>query len=162
MRKLLAIGGTFALAACGGGDTNTIETEDGTAEYTVDGADGDAEIRLTDNDGNETVIVSGSDVEADLPDGFTIYPGASIVSNTVMSGADGEGMMVSLNSSASPEELAAHYRSEAEAAGFEIQMEMKAGDALIIGGEGPDNSFFSLNASTHGDESTAMLIVGRQ
>lgn len=162
MRTLFIIGGTLALTACGGSDTNTIETEDGTAEYSVDGAEGDAEIRFTDNEGNETVMTAGSDADAQFPDGFSIYPGASVASNTVISGSEGEGNMIAITSSASPEELAAHYRAEAEAAGFEIQMEMNSGDTVVIGGEGPSNSFFSFNASPEGGGTSAVLMVGRE
>ncbi len=162
MRKLLAITATLALAACGGSDTTTIESEDGTAEYSVGDNDGDAEIRFTDKEGNETVVATGSNVDAELPNGFSIYPGATIASNTVMSGGQGEGTMIGLKSTASPDELAAHYRGEAEAAGFEIQMEMKSGDTVMIGGEGPDNGFFSFNASPEGDGASAMLIIGKQ
>lgn len=161
MRRLLAIGGALALAACGG-DTTTIETEDGSAEYDTSGSDGDAEIRFTDKDGNETVMSSGSDAAVDLPDGFTLYPGASVASNTVISGGAGEGMMVGFTSSAAAEELATHYRREAEAAGFEIQIEMNSGETVMIGGEGPEGGFFSLNSSPDGDGSSAMLIVGKQ
>lgn len=162
MRKFLAIPCTLALAACGGSDTTTIETEDGRAEYSVDGAEGDAEIRFTDNDGNETVVTAGTDADAQFPDGFTVYPGATVASNTVISGGEGEGMMIGITSSASPEELAAHYRAEAEAAGFEIQMEMNSGETVVIGGEGPSNGFFSFNASPEGGGTSAMLMVGRE
>jgi len=162
MRRLLAITATLALAACGGSDTTTIETEDGTAEYSVDDDNGDTEIRFTDGEGNDTVIATGSDTDAQLPDGFSLYPGATIATNTVMSGEQGEGSMIGFTSSASPDDLAAHYRQEAEAAGFDIQMEMKTGDTVMIGGEGPNDGFFSLNASADGDGSSAMLIVGQQ
>lgn len=162
MQKFTIGAAAILLAACGGSDSGTVETEDGTAEYNID-TDGDgAEIRFTDNEGNETVVNSGSDVEADLPAGFSVYPGAQIVSNTVMSGADGEGVMMIMTSSASAEEMVAHFRQQAEAAGIQIQMEMNTADSRMIGGEGPDNLFMSFNASESGGETSGMLTIGRQ
>lgn len=161
MRNFLIIGAAGLLAACGS-DSGTIETEDGTTEYSVDSGNGEAEIRMTDNDGNETVVSSGSDVEVDLPDGYSIYPGATIVSNTVMSGADGNGMMVIMTSSDSPDEMVEFYREQAEAAGIEIQMEMTTADARVIGGEGPGGAAFSFNVSQSGEETNGMLMVSRE
>ena len=160
MRRLLIIGGALVLASCGGSDTTTIETEDGTAEYEVDG-DGGAEIRYTDDEGNEAVITSGSDVDAELPAGFTIYPGAEVVSNTVITGNDGEGSLVIMTSNASVEDMVTHYRGQAESAGIEIGMEMTAGESRIIGGEGPNGEMFSFNASNSDGQTTGMLTIGR-
>ncbi|QZH75199.1 MAG: hypothetical protein JY451_00760 [Erythrobacter sp.] len=149
------------LAGCGGSDSGTIETEDGTVEYDADQSGDEAQIRFTDKDGNETVINSGTDVAASLPDGFTVYPGAQVASSSVMSGADGQGSMTVMTSSDSPEEMVAHYRQQAEAAGFVIEMEMTTNDTMMIGGEGPDGQAFSFNASRSGEESSGMLMVGR-
>lgn len=160
MRNLVIGAAALLLAACGGSDSGSSESEDGRAEYDVDRDGGDAEIRFTDNEGNETVIKSGSDVEAALPDGFTLYPGAEVVSNTTISGSEGNGVMVSISSSDPVEKLAAHYKSQAEAAGIDIQMEIKSGDTQMLGGEGDDGRFFSFNVSSEGDGSSGMLIVG--
>jgi len=161
MRIVTVFAGALALAACGDSDTTTIETEDGTIEFDTDGGDGDFEARFTDDDGNEAVVTSGSDLDADLPAGFTIYPGAEVVSNTVISGDDGAGNLVIMTSSDSVEDLVMHYRGEAEAAGIDIAMEMTTNANRIIGGEGPDGEMFSFNASTSDGLTTGMLTVGR-
>lgn len=153
---------TLPLAACGGSDTETYETEDGTVEVDRDNNDGEAEIRFTDNDGQETVISTGSDGDVEWPDGFSLYPGASVEGHVTMDGAEGSGAMVTITTSDSAEEVLAHYRQEAEAAGIEIQMEMTSGDTRVIGGEGPDGLGFSVNATTDDGETTAMVMAGRQ
>lgn len=166
MRKLAICAATVLLAACGSSDDDsdfTVETEDGTAEYDVD-RDGDgAEIRFTDGDGNETVInTGGSGGEVNLPAGFTLYPGADVIMNNTMSGSTGEGVQLMMRSSDSADDLLAHYRGEAEAAGIEIGMEMNTADSKVIIGEGPDGLSFSFNTSEADGETTGMLTVGRQ
>ena len=152
----------FALAACGGPDEGTVETTDGTAEYSVDETGGDTQIRFTDNEGNETVLNTGTEVEASLPDGFSVYPGASVVSNTTMSGGNGNGALVSIQSDDKPAEVIAYYRQQAEAAGIDIQMEMQNGQATMIGGESEDGLFFSFNASPEAGGTAGVLMVGQQ
>ena len=162
MRKFMTIGAAAALAACGNPADGTYETEDGTAEVDIDDDGGNSEVRFTDNDGNETVVNTGTDVEAELPDGFTIYPGAEVLSNTTIDGAQGTGSMVSFSSSDAVDKVLAHYKREAEAAGIEIQMEMTAGDTKMIGGESGDGKFFSLNATSEGSGTGGVLMVGSQ
>ena len=162
MRHYLTALAALTLMSCGGPDEGEVTTADGKAEYTVDADGRDSEIRFTDTDGNETVINSGTAVEAELPDGFTVYPGARIVSNTTMSGAQGAGSLVSIASDDPLDEVVAFYRQQAEAAGVEIEMEMKNGEAVMIGGESPDGLFFSFNASPEGGGTSGVLMAGRQ
>ncbi|VVT20359.1 hypothetical protein [Erythrobacter sp. EC-HK427] len=162
MRNLVIVTLGLTLAACGGSDSGTIETEDGTVEYETERSGGNSEMRITDNEGNEVVVNSGEGVAASLPDGFTVYPGAEVVSSTVMNGTEGQGSMTMMTSSDTPEQMVAHVRREAEAAGFSIEMEMTSNETMMIGGEGPDGTAFSFNVSRSGDESSGMLIVGRE
>ena len=159
--RTMALGvAALALSACGSSESGSFDTEDGSGTYTLD-EDGDGvEMRFTDDEGNETTLNSGSDVEVDLPDGFTIYPGAEVVQKTVLNSAEGEGSLLMMTSSDTPQAMADHYRAQAEAAGIEISMEMTSGDTRIIGGEGPDERFFSFSASGDGGESTGMLTIG--
>lgn len=159
MRKFVICAAVLALAACGG-DSGTVETEDGTVAYDTDG--GGTEMRLTDDEGNETIINSGSNVDVDLPAGFTVYPGAEVASNTVMNGAQGQGNLVIMTSSASTEDMVTFYKQQAETAGIDIQLEMNTADSRMIGGEGPNGLFVSFNASeSENGETTGMLTVGR-
>ncbi|WP_271077334.1 hypothetical protein [Aurantiacibacter sp. MUD61] len=162
MRLILASAAIAMLAACGSSENGTIEGEDGTAAYNVDNDGDGAEIRFTDNDGNETVVETGSNSEVDLPAGFTIYPGAEVVSNTSVSGEQGDGTMIIMTSSASRDDLVAFYREQAEGAGIDINMSMESGDMNMIGGEGDGSMFFSFTASTSDGETSGMLTVGRQ
>ena len=161
MRAVLVIAATGALAACGSSDSGTIETEDGDVAYTVDQDGSTAVATATNADGETVTMQSGEGAAANLPDGFTLYPGAKVVSSTSVSAGGSNGAMVQLESPATPEEVVAFYRQEAEAAGIEIKMEMKANEAQIVSGESAGGLVFSINASPIDDGGTsATLTIG--
>lgn len=151
------------LAACGSERSGEFTTEDGeSGEYTIDTESGETTARIETEDGVAT-LRSGADVPVDLPNGFTIYPGAKIITNTVVDSAQGSGNMVLMETDASPDNVIAHYRKQAEAAGIEIQMELTVNDGKMIGGEAPGGGVFSLNASNDGEGPTsAQLMIGSQ
>lgn len=160
MKRFVLIGGAALLASCGG-DSGTIETEDGEVTYDIDSSGENSEFRMTGEDGEEVVINTGSDVNVDLPGGFTLYPGAEVISSTTVNQTDGSGSMVVMRSSGSPDEVASFYRQQAEAAGIEIAMEINSNGSKLIGGEGADGLTFSLNATPDGNGTTAQLVLGR-
>lgn len=150
------------LAGCGGTDEGSTETEDGaTVDYDVDSSGGDTEVRISGEDGEELVINSGSGTQVDLPNGFSLYPGSTVVSTTTMAQVDGQGSLVIMQSDASPEQMVTFYRRQAEAAGIEIGMEMNSNGNLMIAGESVDGATFSFNASSAGEGTTGQLVVGR-
>ncbi|WAT18875.1 hypothetical protein OZN62_04710 [Aurantiacibacter sp. MUD11] len=161
MRKVILIAGIGLLLAGCGSESGTIDTEDGEVTYEVDRDGENAEYRMTNEDGDEVVINSGSDVAVSLPDGFSLYPGAQVITNTTVNQADGSGSMVVMRSDDTPDEMAAYYRRQAEGAGVEIQMEMSSNGSKLIGGEGPDGLTFSFNATPDPEGTTAQLVVGR-
>ena len=153
---------SILLAACGSQETGTFTGDDGeTGQYTIDTQTGETTATIETDDGTAT-LRSGANVPVDLPAGFTVYPGAEIVSNTVVQQGEGSGSLVTMSTSASPAEVAAHYKAEAEAAGVAIQMEMATNGAQIVGGESEDGLTFSIIASPSEDGTTAQLTVGRE
>lgn len=148
------------LAGCGGPDEGSYETEDGTSvDYEADGDD--SEFRISGEDGEEVVINSGPGSQVDLPDGFSLYPGSTVVSTTTMAQADGEGTLVIMQSDSTPEQMVTFYRQQAEAAGIEIGMEMNSNGNLMIAGEDDQGATFSFNASSAGGGTTGQLVVGQ-
>lgn len=153
---------TLVLAACGSETSGTFEGEDGeTGEYTIDRATGETNATIETEDGTTTVR-SGSNVPVDLPAGFSVYPGAEVVSNTVVKQGQGSGTLVSLESTDSPDKVAAYYKAQAEDAGITIQMEMTTNGMQMVGGESEDGLTFSIMASPGDDGGTnAQLTVGQ-
>lgn len=161
LRTMTLIALTSLLAACGSERSGEFTTEDGeTGEYTINSANGETTARIETPDG-EATLRSGANVPVELASGFSVYPGAKVVSNTVVNQGEGKGNLVLMQTDASPEDVIKHYRKQAEDAGFEVQIEMSVNEGKMIGGEGPEDSFFSVNASRTEDGPTqAQLMLG--
>ena len=152
LAALIWVSGTaLMLAACGSETSGKFTTKDGeNAEYTIDKESGET-----------SMTVKGPEVPVSLPGGFTLYPGAKVVTNTVVKQADGQGTMVMFETDAAPNKVVTHYREQAKTAGFDIQLEMTTNGTMMIGGERKDGSTLSVTASPgKGSATTGQLIIG--
>lgn len=163
MRALaLVFAGTAALAltACGSETSGEFTTADGeNAEYTIDEDSGETSMTVEGPDGTAT-LRSGTDVPVKLPDGFSLFPGSKVVTNTVVSQPDGSGTMITFEADAPADKVVAHYRDQAKAAGFDIQLEMNTNGTTMIGGERKDDGSSLSVTATSGDMTTGQIIIG--
>jgi|UPI00083131B3 hypothetical protein len=145
---LMAGGAALMLAACGSETSGEFETADGkNAEYTVDKETGETSMTITGKDG-EATLRAGADVPVSLPAGFTLFPGTKVINNAVVSQPDGQGTMITFESAAPADEVVAHYRDAAKAAGFDIQLEMNTNGTQMVAGERKsDSATVSVTAS---------------
>lgn len=160
--KAMAGGTALMLAACGSETSGEFTTEDGeNAEYTIDNASGETSMTIKGKDGTAT-LRSGADVPVDLPEGFSLYPGSKVITNTVVNQPDGKGTMVMFETDAEASEVMAHFRKEAGDAGFDIQIDANMNGSLMIGGERKaDGSSLSITATPgDGEATTGQLIIG--
>lgn len=161
MRSVLTLAATIALAACSSEKSGTFETEGGEkGEYTVDSDNEGVSATVTTPEGTAT-MQSGENVKADLPDGFTVYPGAKVVSATNVDSPQSKGALVIMETGDAPDKVAAFYRKQAEAAGIKIDMEMTVNGGQMIGGKGPDERVFSLNTTSNDGNTGIQLTVGQ-
>ena len=148
------------LAGCGSETSGEFTTEDGeNAEYTIDKATGETSMTIDGPDGTAT-LRSGAEVPVSLPDGFSLFPGSKVVTNTVVNQPDGQGTMVMFEASAPADKIVAHYRDQAKAAGFDIQLEMNTNGTMMIGGERKDDGSTLSVTATSGDTTTGQIIIG--
>ncbi len=164
MRRMFGVSAVaLLLAGCGGPDSEgTFETADGgEGTYAVDSDGNETTIDIMGDDGERVTINNGANLDAALPDGYSIYPGAEIITSTTISQADGQGVMILMQSGDSPQDLVEFYRRQAEAAGVEIQMDANINGSSMIGGETGDGGTFSFNASPTDEGSSGQLIVGQ-
>lgn len=162
MGMAMAGGAMLTLAACGSETSGEFTTEDGgNAEYTIDEDSGETSMTIKGEDGTAT-LRSGADVPVDLPDGFSLYPGAKVITNTIVDQPDGKGTMVMFETDAAADKVMAHFRKEAEDAGFNIQIDANMNGSLMIGGERKaDGSTLSVTATQGEDDATTgQLIIG--
>ncbi len=157
---VILAGASLMLAACSSEKSGEFTTDEGgKAEYTIDEASGETSMTVKGPDGTAT-LRSGADVPVNLPAGFSLFPGSKVVTNTVVNQPDGQGTMVTFEATAPADQIVAHYRDQAKAAGFDIQLEMTANGTQMIGGERKgDGSSLSVTA-TNGDTTTGQIIIG--
>ncbi|MCK0098137.1 hypothetical protein MWU38_01965 [Qipengyuania sp. S6317L1] len=126
---------TLALAACGSETEGDLATGDGdTGEYQIDRSTGESSMTVETDDGTVS-MVTNTDAPSDLPAGFTLVSGAEVLSNTMIDNGETKGSLTTFRSDKSPEQIADHYRAEAENAGITIQIETNMNGGKMIGGE---------------------------
>lgn len=156
----LALPLTLALAACGGDQSGSFEDGEGNeGTYKVDTENGVTTSEITTKDGTAR-MESGAGVKAKLPDGFSIMPGANVVSSSNITTEQGSGSMTMMEIAKPADEVIAFYRKQAEAAGFKIQLDMTSDGTRMIGGESKDNVVFSLTTTETDGKTSAQLMVG--
>lgn len=163
MRASIAVlTAAFFLAACGSDTSETFEDEQGnSSSYTIDEQSGETTATITTEDGVATMR-SGESVPVDLPDGFSLFPGAQVNNNTTFTLDDSRGAMIMFQSDAEPQAIADFYRKQAEAAGIEIEVELSINGGKTLGGESESGRTFTLNASREGETTSAQLMVGEK
>ncbi|MXO62178.1 hypothetical protein [Qipengyuania oceanensis] len=160
MKKLALVTlAPLALAACGSEKSGTFDDgEGGEGSYTVD-QDGDATVATVTNGDGTATLKSGPNVKVQLPEGFTLYPGATVANNTSFGGDGGQGALINMTSTDDPAKLVEFYRKQAGAAGYEITMDARMGDQQAIVGENKAGTKFTFNASPGEGGSQAQLMV---
>lgn len=150
---------SLAMAGCGSESSGTFEDgEGGEGSYRVEQA-GDEVTATVETEDGTTTIRSGADVPVELPDGFSIYPGATVAVNTSFGAASGNGALVNMTSGDSPRKMVDFYRKQAKAAGLEISLDTTMGDQIAIAGEGKDGRRFTFNASPGAEGTEAQLMI---
>lgn len=161
LRVTMALSLAGLLTACGSETSGDFTTEDGEAgEYSLDSESGETTASIETPDGTAT-LRSGPNVPVELPEGFSLYPGAKVVSNSTVSqnGRD-RVVLLAFETSDSSQEVAEYYKQQAENAGVEIQIDATINGGHMVAGEAPDGSVFSLNSSSEDGTTTAQLTTG--
>ena len=158
-RISLLLGSALVLAACG--SESTTDESDIHASIEQTGEDGAMTAQIRGDNGQTIDIASDPSAPVNLPDGFTLYPNAKVTSNTSMAMGGGNAAIISFDSASAPQDIVAHYRAEAEAAGIPVTAEVSAGDTRSIAGDAENGDSFQLSVEPSGEGSTATLMVGR-
>ncbi|MGY6552197.1 MAG: hypothetical protein ACXIT4_09935 [Erythrobacter sp.] len=150
------------LAACNSDPSGSFTTAEGqSAEYRIDTVTGETSMTITTPDGS-TSLRSGSAVPVELPAGFALYPDSRVISSTVVNQPDGLGAMVVFETPAQGPLVIAHFREQAEQAGFRVELEAAmSGTVMLAGKRAKDGTTFIVNTSPYEDGRTmAQLVIG--
>lgn len=150
---------SLAMAACGSEVSGEFTNEDGeTGEYTIGQSSGGTNVSVETDEGSATVR-SGVDIQADFPDGYSLIGEAQVVSNTLMDGPEGTGVMVVFLTEKAPSEVIDFYRAEAEAAGVEIEVETNVSGSNVLAGKSASGTQFAISAIPTDNGTTGQLSV---
>ncbi|MCK0127848.1 hypothetical protein [Erythrobacter sp. F6033] len=160
MRKMIApLAAAAMLTACGSDNSETVSADEG--EYSIDAESGETTATVQTEDGTAT-FRSGADVPVDLPPGFSLYPGATVTSNSrfEQEGGGGQVVLLSFESEDSSEQIAQFYRDAASEAGFKIAVDASMNGGQLITGESKNGGVFTLSTSAEEGKTLAQLTTG--
>ena len=162
----LALLAALSLAAC-----EVREADDQSADtpgqvepvggYAIDPETGEISATHTGEGGAVTRMRAGADVPVQLPDGFTLYPGAEVIDNTRVEQADSELVVLRFVSAATQSQLIDFYREQAGAAGVTLDIDVGRGDARTVAGRGADGRTVSLVVTRGSELTRAQLSLAR-
>ncbi|MFN3989103.1 MAG: hypothetical protein ACK4IS_02465 [Erythrobacter sp.] len=150
------------LAGCSSEKSGTITTPEGeSADYTIDEATGETTMRIKTPAG-EATMRSGAAVPVNLPDGFTLYPGSEVVTNTVVNQPDGASTMVVFEAPGEAGAIIAHFRQAATKAGYAIEIEATMKDTMMLSGKraGDGTSFMVSTGAKADGKTSGQLVIG--
>jgi hypothetical protein len=152
---------TLALVACGSSGEGDKTSEDDTEVGRYEIENGETRASITDEDGSVTTLRAGERVPVRLPRGFTVAPGLTVLNNTHVERDGGAFVLLSMQGEVQVDDVIAYYRKQAEAAGIEVQVDIKAEESTTIAGESDDGLAFSVHASRN-DHITAVQLTLNQ
>lgn len=149
------------LAGCSREKETAVVTADGQeVKITSDDEGKEFNATIETKDGTAT-ITAGQGLKADLPAGFTPYPGAEVVTSAAFGGGNSEATMVSMTTKDAPDKVIAFYRKQAEAAGLTVASasQTPTSSTIMAGKEGGASA--NVTASSTGEGTSITLIVGK-
>lgn len=155
-------GAVMLLAACSSEKSGTITTPEGeSADYTIDEASGETRMTIT-TDKGEATMRSGAGVPVKLPDGFTLYPGSNVVSNTVVNQPDGAGTMVVFEAPGEAAAIIDHFKQAATKAGYAIELEATMNETMMLSGKRKESgaSFMVSTGAKVDGKTSGQLVIG--
>ena len=164
MRIAGSIAALSLLAACGASeDERPRDDTQPKGHYVVDPETGATRASITNEDGTTILRTAdgGEGAEAELPTGFTLYPDADIRSTVTVGRGERRSVTMTLASDASPEEMIAFYRAQAERAGVTVDVQLATDTLSMIGGMAEDGTRFTFQAAREDSGTVGQLTVGQ-
>lgn len=87
---------------------------------------------------------SGPEVPVNLPPGFTLYPGAKAISNTIVARRGKERMLMVFESPDPPAKVLTFYRLQAAKTGAQVTLDLGGEDRASLGGTLRSGESFAL------------------
>lgn len=164
MRGWTVMVGAALLAACGGGETTVLKTDEGEVRRSADGET----LKLEGRDGASATVVTGgaaldpmaSELSTKLPAFAPLYPGAKVVSTMAGTGGSdgGSGMVLVMETADSLSDVVGFYDERIKAAGVTSQMTATTADsATRMVADEANRTGTMISVSDSGDTRTVTL-----
>lgn len=138
--RLVSILALLLLAGCG--DVQPVPT----GMLSTDPASGEVRARVAVSGEEAVTLRSGQAVPVNLAAGFVLYPGARVVSNTVVERYGASRVLLVFETADALEEVMILYRGQAEAAGAVLTLDLGGRNRASLGGRTAAGLAFSLSA----------------
>jgi hypothetical protein len=153
---LVALG--FGLSGCGGGDSTTVDVDDGTVTVDQDGN----KIEVESSDGTATITGETNELPEGWPAEVTIPEGGTITSGVALNGQDQQGWTVSVSyPDTAPRDLTTEVTAALEDAGFEAAGEFTSDEGSMAAFEGAGLAITAL-VGEEGAGSTLVMTVANE
>lgn len=96
------------------------------------------------------LLRSGPRVPAQLPPGFSVHPGAKIIANTVVQRREHTRSLLVMETTETIYEVMRFYRTQARAAGLEVQVDLSGEDRASLGGHLKGGGDLTISARREG------------
>lgn len=123
---------------------------------------GETNARIATGNGAAAELRSGATVPLALPPGFTIYPGARVVRNTVVERDDIRRTLVEFETPDPIAKVLRFHRAQAQAAGAMLTLDLAGKDAASIGGSTAGGAEFVVTAQRELGRTAVQLSVADQ
>ncbi len=120
---------------------------------------GETSARIVTDKGEAARLWSGTSAPVALPSGFTIYPGARVVRNTVVERDGTRRTLVEFETADPIAKVLLFHRAQAQAAGAALTLDLDGTDAASIGGRMASGGSFALTARRDAARTTVQLSV---
>lgn len=130
-----------------------------TPNFIHDPITGETTARIPAGDGDAARLRSGTSVPVALPAGFTVYPGARVVRNTVVERGGVSRTLVEFETSDPVAKVLLFHRAQAQAAGAVLTLDLDGADAASIGGRTVSGGSFALTARRDAGRTAVQLSV---
>lgn len=147
----------LSLAACSDSVSPPPPRETPAASYGSHSGSGEVRARIVPPGESAVTLRSGPRVPIRLPPGFTLYPGATVLTNTRVERGGVERTLVRFQTSATLDILVEFYQAQASRAGASLSLGLAGRDHASIGGKLRSGTVFALSARRMGGKTRAEL-----
>lgn len=149
MRLIPALLAAALLASCAEQEPKHPDAGPSVAEAEL--TSGEERLQIAPKGEAATILRSGPQVPLRLPRGFTLYPGAEIISNTVVQREGVPRVLLVFETSEGLNKVMAFYRAQAKLEGIPLSLDLGAEEQASIGGSLPGGGKIAISARRTGD-----------